>query len=353
MAGILFVSQRENEICRLRTLLDSYGFDICMDASIQQDFLNDFDMIIFDEKFPNVNAVIKRIRAYNLPSILILFASGQEIDAELLKHVNSIVTEDMSDNIIISMVSVNLRTKKSLQQLSQTNKNLADSLYRLNVLYSTSSQFAGTLDKKLLVDYMIEGLDKSLSFDLTCTLTCVEAEPVLILNSVYDISEELQSAIKMRMVLNYKSLFENADPPYVIDVENLKVVKNIKYQGNKLTFSLFEYDTMFAPISLGDNFFGCVEIFKKIPFSTDDATCFQTIVQQVSLPLKSASLYQKIIDTNEKLEKLQRVKSEFISIVSHELRTPLTSIKNSLNIISRGGRCGELTESGKDFLFRA
>ena len=44
---------------------------------------------------------------------------------------------------------------------------------------------------------MIEGLDKSLSFDLTCTISFgFEQEPVLIINSLYDISEELMSALK-------------------------------------------------------------------------------------------------------------------------------------------------------------
>ena len=58
------------------------------------------------------------------------------------------------------------------------------------------------------------------------------------------------------------------------------------------------------------------------------------------------------METNLKLEKLERLKSEFISIVSHELRTPLTAIKNSLDILS-GGRCGDINESGQKFLSMA
>ena len=88
---------------------------------------------------------------------------------------------------------------------------------------------------------MIEGLDKSLSFDLTCTL-CTDTEPVLILNSLYEISEELLDAIKLRTVLNYKSLFEDKTPPFEIDTKTLKVIKNIKYTGKSFTFSLFQFD---------------------------------------------------------------------------------------------------------------
>ena len=135
---------------------------------------------------------------------------NKKYERELVKNINAFLTDDMSKSLVISVINANLKTKTALEQMAATNKDLADSLYRLNVLYSTSSQFAGTLDKQKLVDYMIEGLDKSLSFDLTCTLAfCTENEPVLILNSLYEISEELLNAIKVRTVLNYKSLFED------------------------------------------------------------------------------------------------------------------------------------------------
>lgn len=254
------------------------------------------------------------------------------------------------DKLVISTINTYFKTKENLDNLSGKNKDLADSLYRLNVLYNTSSQFAGTLDTKELLGYMIEGLDKSLSFDLTCTLTFgFEQEPVLIINSLYDISEEILSALKLRAVLNYKSMFNNGKIPFEIDDKNLKIIKNIKNPNNKFTFTIFQYDNMFAPIDIGENFFGCIEIFKEHPFSTDDAAYFRTIIQQVSLPLKSAKLYKEIIEKNEELEKLERVKSEFISIVSHELRTPLTPIKNALYILS-SGRCGEFGESAKKFI---
>lgn len=200
---------------------------------------------------------------------------------------------------------------------------------------------------------MIEGMDKALSFSLTCTLSlCTEDKPVLLINSLYELSEELITALKLRVILNYNSLFEGKTLPVDITLDNLKVIKQIKYPASRFTFTLFQYDNMFAPISLGDNFFGCIEIFKETAFTAEDSTCFQTIAQQVSLPLKSATLYQELIETNHKLEKLERLKSEFISIVSHELRTPLTSIKNSLDILM-SGRCGEITQAADKFLSMA
>lgn len=355
MGKILFISDNIQRKENFIKYFCSHALELVIvsdEAELMNAVNNDiYELMIFDEEFFEVKRVIKKIRSLVSSVSVLLFLSKNNIDSDLIKYVNSVITADMSENLITAIVSMNLKNQNLLTQLSDTNKNLADSLYRLNVLYSTSSQFAGSLDKQKLINYMIDGLDKSLSFDLTCTL-CMDSEPVLILNSIYEISEELLSAIKVRTVLNYNSLFENKTPPYEINVDNLKVIKNVKYSANRFTFSLFRFDNMFAPISLGDNFFGCIEIFKENSFTSDDATCFQTIVQQVSLPLKSATLYQEIKETNLKLEKLEHLKSEFISIVSHELRTPLTAIKNSLDILN-SGKCGELNDNGAKFLTMA
>ena len=351
MIKILFASENSEDIARFSTIFSKNTYDFSV-LSTQLQVLESVqiempDIIILDSSFNGAKQLTKQIKSLSDNNIIILYITNTP-EQELLKSSNAFITKDMTDVLITSTVSVNLKTKNSLEKLSNSNKDLADSLYRLNALYSTSSNFAETLDKNKLISYMIEGLDKALSFSLTCTLSfCTEDEPVLLLNSLYEISDEILSAIKLRTILNYKNAFEN--PPYEIDEEHLKVIKTVKYPGNRFTFSLFQYDNMFAPITLGENVFGCVEIFKDSSFSSDDATCFQTIARQAALPLKNATLYQEIKETNHKLEKLERLKSEFISIVSHELRTPLTSIKNSLDIL-KSGKCGEVTSNMEKFL---
>ncbi len=196
---------------------------------------------------------------------------------------------------------------------------------------------------------MIDGMDKSLSFGLACALTFRGEEPVLIIHSLYNLSERVLEALKLRATLNYKSLFDKKEMPFELDINKLKVEKHIKHPIKEYDFAILRSDTMFAHIALSENFFGFIEIFREAEFSTEDATCFQTLAQQVSLPLKSATLYEIKEQTNKKLERLERLKSEFVSIVSHELRTPLTAIKNSLDIIL-SGKAGDLTENMSKFL---
>lgn len=351
---ILYFGQDSGKQGRLEKIFSSAEVLTYSDTSYVIDLLNvePPDIIIVDADFADTKKFVKNIKSLFENTFVVAFLTGKT-DKELLKYSNGIINMDFSDDVIASTIEICLRNKKSQENLYHTNKNLASSLYREKVLYDTSSKFAGTLDNEKLIDIMIEGLDKALSFSLTCTLSfCNPQEPVLILNSLYEISEELLSAIKLRTILNYKTLFEGKDVPYEIDQNTLKIVKKVKNPSSRFNFSLFQYDNMLASISQGDEFYGCVEIFKEVQFTTDDSTCFQTIARQVSLPLKSATLYREIKETNIKLEKLEKIKSDFISIVSHELRTPLTSIKNSVDIVL-SGKAGELAPNVEKFLSMA
>ncbi|MEI8128743.1 MAG: ATP-binding protein, partial [bacterium] len=355
MAKILLVSENDKKGKDIQEILQKYSHEFCYadNSTLAIDILNTQrpDIIILDteiEKF-DLKIVNKKIKSFeNIQTILL--TKNDDAEPELLKNTNAFLQEPVSKNLLIATINANLKTKDSLDKLANSNHELARSLYQLNVLYSTSSQFAGTLDKEKLIDCLIEGIDKSLSFGLSCVLTFKDdAEPILIINSLYNISDRVLEALKLRAVLNYKSLFEKKAMPFELDIKNLKIEKHVKHAIKEYDFSVLRSDNMFAPIVLSDNFFGFVEIFREAEFTTEDATCFQTLAQQVSLPLKSASLYEEIKRNNKKLERLERLKSEFISIVSHELRTPLTAIKNALDIIL-SGKTGELTENMNKFI---
>lgn len=365
VAKILFVSKNEKRGKEFQEILQKnsheflYADTQVMTIDILKTQLPDIVILDTETKGLDLKNISKKIKSFDNVLIILLIKNNNvepshiepaNIESELLKTSNAFLQEPISKEILISTINANLKTKNSLKKLSNSNQELARSLYQLNVLYSTSSQFAGTLDKDKLINIMIEGMDKSLSFGLACVLTFRnENEPVLIINSLYNISDRVLEALKLRAALNYKSLFERKEMPFELDITNLKIEKHIKHGIKEYDFAVLRSDNMFAPIVLSENFFGFIEIFRESEFSIEDATCFQTLVQQVSLPLKSASLYGEIKKNNQKLEKLERLKSEFVSIVSHELRTPLTAIKNSMDILL-SGKAGGLTENMNKFL---
>lgn len=113
---------------------------------------------------------------------------------------------------------------------------------------------------------MIEGIEKSLNFELSCTLMFrSEREPVLIINSLYKVSDRLLEALKLRAILSYKSLL--SDPPVDIKIGNLKIEKNIKHNIQEYDFSILRFDNMFAPIALNDEFSGLRKFIGKTVFN--------------------------------------------------------------------------------------
>lgn len=350
MTKFLLISEDSGKEEVIKNTFSSDEVITCTDEVMIFDILKveDPDIVIVDgdiEK-PDLKHLCRKIKQF--PVITILIMGEKEHNKDITHNINLFIKTPIDSKLLTAAVESSLRTRQSLLKMTKSNQELAASLYQLNVLYNTSSQLAGTLDKDKLVKIMIEGIEKSLNFELSCTLIFrSEREPVLIINSLYKVSERLLEALKLRAILSYKSLL--SDPPFDIKIGNLKIEKNIKHNIQEYDFSVLRFDNLFAPIVLNDDFFGFTEIYRENPFSTEDATVFQTLVRQVAIPLQSASFTQELKATNQKLQKLERLKSEFISIVSHELRTPLTAIKNAMDIIL-SGKAGEMTENIEKFV---
>ncbi len=102
-----------------------------------------------------------------------------------------------------------------------------------------------------------------------------------------------------------------------------------------------------VPLILQDHVIGMISLTReqKAAFSADDATLVLAFASQAAIALQNASLYDDITQFNQhleelvqertealqaaydKLERMDRTKSDFISIASHELRTPLTILR--------------------------
>ncbi len=350
MTKFLLISEDSEKEALVREVFSSDEVIVSVDQTLIFDVLKveEPDIVIVDGDIKSIDLkpLCRKIKQY--PVVILLVLGKVEHNKDVMHNANLFIKTPIDKNLLSATVDSSLKTRHSLLKMAKSNQELARSLYQLNVLYNTSSQLAGSLDKDKLLKIMVEGIEKSLNFELACTLMFrSEREPVLIINSVNKISDRLLEALKLRAILSYKSLL--SDPPFDIKIGNLKIEKNIKHNIQEYDFSVLRYDNMFAPIMLNEEFFGFTEIYREKPFTTEDATCFQTLVQQVAIPLQSASFTQELKATNRKLEKLERLKSEFISIVSHELRTPLTAIKNAMDIIL-SGKAGEMSENIEKFV---
>ena len=349
MSQIVLVSDNKETISEVQKIAEQV---LCLSTEIEvEEAVKNESAGIFlfdcDSKEIDVISLIRKLKltmqTKDMRSIVIL--PEKNINYDILKYANSYVIRPIDEELFKATLNSNLQLKETFRVLSKNNNDLAKSLYQLNVLYNTSTQLAGSLDKTKLIEIMTDGLDQSLSLSLSYALILNEVNDIkLIIKSVFPLSTRLENAIKLRALLNFKNLF-SINP----SIDDIKISKNVKDQFGEYDLNVFNFDNLFAPINIKNKFYGIIEVFRETDFVQEDTKCFTTLVKQVSLPLESAILYEEIKDTNIKLEKLERLKSEFISIVSHELRTPLTSINSALDIILKG-TTGEINETMEKFL---
>ena len=353
MIKILFVSDSKEKSEYLKALLKQRSCEFIVSGEEKEILDNikhsDIDIVIYDSAVKSVklSAIIGRTKILcdtrDIRSIFLIDNDFSNFD--ILKYANAYLKEPIDENLFFAVLKSELELRENLLVLSKNNDDLAKSLYQLNVLYNTSSQLAGSLDKIKLIDIMSEGLDQSLSLSLSYILVMTEANDIrLMIKSLYPISKRLENSIKQSALSNYNNQFSMN-----LSLDDIKVTTTIKDRYGEFDMNVFSFDNLFAPIQIQNKFLGIVEVFRESDFSLDDTKCFTTLVKQVSLPLESAILYDEITEQNNKLEELERVKSNFISIVSHELRTPLTVINTSLEVLLKG-TAGELSAPAQKFL---
>lgn len=108
---------------------------------------------------------------------------------------------------------------------------------------------------------------------------------------------------------------------------------------------------MFVPLKIENRVIGILKLGKreKSFFNQHHLRLSELVADRVAAIVENARLYEKLLQTNKELERLNRVKTEFVSMVSHELRTPVTAIKGFVDLMITE-EAGPINDQQKRFL---
>jgi signal transduction histidine kinase len=123
------------------------------------------------------------------------------------------------------------------------------------------------------------------------------------------------------------------------------------WEKDELVQVLGMQEVLYLPLHVEQSTIGVMAIgcLQKGGLTAEHRRLGALIAEQVAVPIERSRLYERLRSANEKLEQINHLKNEFISMVSHELRTPLTTIKGYVSIVL-SGETGELKEKQKYFL---
>ncbi len=345
MANIVLISKNKE----YESFLASFNLKV-FEAFSSDMFDFEPDIIILDYEIENSKMILMELSNKNSAKEYEIFCLAEnENFEECSKYGVKTILKPVNKEFLINEINLSYKNKEKFSVLQKENLELKKNLYQIDTFYNASSKFAGTLDKEKLYEVMFETFERILSFDVACALFKENLEDEKLkfyINSLKKTTDETNSNLIKRLAISAKQEGLNEIKPSKYEVE---IIQNVKpsYKNEFYDSTLSNFDTLIAPIIIKDKFEGIIEVFRKNPFTKEDGACFQSIVHQILPPLRSAVLYEEIKNANLELTRLEKIKSEFVSIVSHELRTPLTPINNALNIIlsEQGGKIGDVNKN--------
>lgn len=322
-------------------------------------FIATISFAILRYKLLDINAFVARSVAFSITVGLISsgYAGFLFIGMKYLLGV-----EYSSFTIVLSVLTA-LFFAASFQPLARKIASLTDRVFYKGfydpskLLYDTSVILASTL---YLEDIIHDTLEKILlemkiqdgSFVLTeeGKIYQVAAEGKDQDGLTYDESE-------LQLLLTEKNVFD------INAVSDRRIKSLLKKLGVEVVVTLFQEGKHLGWCFLGPKLSGEM-------YSTKDFRVLEILAPQIAVAIQNAKSYEEIrrfnitlekevdqatkrlVIANNKLQELDKLKDEFVSVASHELRTPMTAIKSYLWMALQG-KGGDLTTKQKYYLERA
>ena len=252
--------------------------------------------------------------------------------------------------------------KKDLE-LNKTQEELDKKINSFYTLHKLSKAISSTFDAEKLFSQIDKSFISELGFDKGLILLGDKETKEFSLPATVGYTAPEQE--KVKKYLRESDIIDKINQPMLVDKSLLldATKKELLQLFNLASFCV-------VPIISQEAKLGLLMVGNDLPYSRateGDLEMLSILAGQIASGIENAKLYEELWHShqeleqrvaqrtkelalaNEKLKKIDKLKSEFVSAVSHELRTPLTSIKGYAAILM-AGKLGAVPESVKERL---
>jgi signal transduction histidine kinase/DNA-binding response OmpR family regulator len=243
-------------------------------------------------------------------------------------------------NQVASQLAIAIQQSELYQQIQELNTNLEQQVRQRTIQLQEAFDFEATL--KRITDKVRDSLDERqiLQTAVEELVMALDAEACDI--GWYDFEQQT-------ITVNYEAV--RANIPAAIGctapIAQLPEVHAHTLQGKSVQFCLASamhlalrgennwFSILAAPMSNEQGVFGNLWMFKpaRHGFSEIEVRLIQQVANQCAIALRQARLYEAAQAQVEELERLNRLKDDFLNTVSHELRTPMANIKMATQML--------------------
>lgn len=237
-------------------------------------------------------------------------------------------------NHLATQLAIAIQQSELYQQVQQLNTNLERQVEERTAQLQQAFEFEATL--KRITDKVRDSLDE----DYILQTAVEELAQVIGVNccnaAIYDL-EQQTSIIRYEYSANDDSLQGKT-----IQMANFPWGYSQLLQGQYFQHCSIQPHpirgrvAMFScPILDDESVMGDIWLIHHASygFSEQDIRLVQQVANQCAIALRQSRLYQAAQAQVNELEKLNRLKDDFLSTVSHELRTPVTNMKMAIQML--------------------
>jgi len=239
--------------------------------------------------------------------------------------------------------------KKDLE-LNKTQEELDKKINSLYTLHKLSKAISSTFDAEKLFSQIDKSFISELGFDKG--LIVLASKDTKELSLPVAVGYPPQKQEKIKKLMSQKNILNKIRQPLLADKSLLLDAEK------KELLQIFDLSSLcLVPIISQEARLGLIMIGTDLPYvrvTEGDLEILSILAGQIAGGVENAKLYEELwqshqyleqrvaqrtkelASANEKLKKIDKLKSEFVSAVSHELRTPLTSIKGYAAILMAG-----------------